>query len=182
MRAVSINPQTMQIQELDIHMQANTVYTFFNSILVDENATLNNHMIYSDANALSLKKKPYFIGEQIVVGDALIIGQEQLLESDVSIPLSDLEVLVSYDVPSFYLDVLDLLSQTDINLYRTFAVELEDEAVELNTEWVLYTFNIADERTKEYFIDELKKAIEMQKDIAQHISRMASLALKASKQ
>ena len=45
-----------------------------------------------------------------------------------------------------------------MNLYRKFEVQSRDEKLALNTEWVLYTFNITDDRTKEYFIDELKKS------------------------
>lgn len=180
MRAISLNPLTKSIEEVDLDMQANTIYTFFNSILIDEMASLNRHMIHSDANALSLKKKPYFIGEQIVIGDALIVGQNGLEEIDASIPLSDLELLVNYDVSPFYLEVLDLLSDTDINLYRTFEVSKKDEKLQLNVEWVLYTFNIADERTKEYFITELQKVVASNESVQEYMQKMAQLALNAA--
>ena len=180
MRAISVNPQTQKIEELDLDIKANTIYTFFNSILIDEMASLNQHMIYSDANALSLKKKPYFIGEQIVLGDALIIGQNELEEADASIPIKDLEVIVNYDVSQFYLDVFELVSSTDINLYRTFEVTQNEENIQLNTEWVLYTFNIADDRTKEYFINELKKELQNSADIDAYMTKMAQLAVNAA--
>ncbi|OIP53753.1 MAG: hypothetical protein AUK54_08035 [Helicobacteraceae bacterium CG2_30_36_10] len=177
MRAISLNPLTKSIEEVELDIQANTIYTFFNSILIDEMASLNRHMIHSDANALSLKKKPYFIGEQIVIGDALIVGQNELEEIDASIPLSDLELLVNYDVSPFYLEVLDLLSNTDINLYRTFEVSKKDEKLQLNVEWVLYTFNIADERTKEYFVTELEKVVESNASVEDYMQKMAQLAI-----
>jgi hypothetical protein len=47
---------------------------------------------------------------------------------------------------------------------------------------VLYVFNIADDRTKEYFITELKKAIESKTDILEHMQKMAQLALNATQQ
>ena len=180
MKAISINPTTQEIKELDLDIKANTIYSFFNSILIDEMASLNQHMIYSDGNALSLNKKPYFIGEQIMVGDALIIGQNELEEVDATIPLKDLEVIVNYDVSQFYLDVLNLIAKTDINLYRPFEVIQNDENIQLNVEWVLYTFNIADDRTKEYFINELKKELEKDGNIETYMIKMAQLAINAA--
>ena len=181
MRVISVNPDTQKIEELDLDIKANTIYTFFNSILIDEMASLNQHMIYSDGNALSLNKKPYFIGEQIVIGDALIIGQNDLEEVDATIPLKDLEVIINHDVSQFYLDVLDLLSKTDINLYRTFEITQNEEKLQLNTEWVLYTFNIADDRTKEYFIDELKKVLDSDESVDKYMAKMAQLAINAAR-
>ena len=177
MKAISVNPITQSIEELDLDIKANTIYTFFNSILIDEMASLNQHMIYSDGNALSLNKTPYFIGEQIILGDALIIGQNELEESDASIPVKDLEVIISYDVSPFYLDVIELISTTDINLYRTFEVQQGNENIQLNVEWVLYTFNIADDRTKEYFINELKKEVELDANVESFMAKMAQLAI-----
>ena len=180
MRAFSIDPDSQSVKEIDIHMQANTVYTFFNSILIDELSTLKQHKIYSDANALSEKKRPYFLGAQLLVGDALIVGQESLADSDATIPQSELEALLEYELNPFYTKVLDLLSSSDINLYRTFDVEKDGEKLPLNAEWVLYTFNIADERTKEYFISELKKVIESDGSVEEYIKKMAQLALNAA--
>lgn len=181
MRVISVNPNTQKIEELDLDVKANTIYTFFNSILIDEMASLNQHIIYSDGNALSLGKKPYFIGEQIVLGDVLIVGQNGLEEVDASIPFKDLEVIVNHDVSQFYLDVLDLISKTDINLYRTFEVTQNDEKLQLNVEWVLYTFNIADERTQEYFVNELKKVLDSDENVEEYMTKMAQLAINAAR-
>ena len=98
-----------------------------------------------------------------------------------SIPKETLEELINYDVPAFYTEVLALLSSTDINLYRNFTLTHDNEKIALNPEWVLYTFNIADERTQEYFITQLKKAITEQSDISAHLQHMAQLALNASR-
>jgi len=87
---------------------------------------------------------------------------------------------VNYEVPSFYLDVLKLVQDSDINLYRVFEVSSEKEDIKLNTEWVLYVFNMADDRTKEYFLAELKKAVESKKDVTLHMQEMALLALNAT--
>jgi hypothetical protein len=161
-------------------MQANTVYSFFNSILTDELSTLDKHTIHSDAEAISKNMEPFFIGEQLIVGNALIVGKDGFFDTDVSIPKDDLESLVSYEVPSFYKDVLKLIQETDINLYRIFEVTKEQEDIKLNTEWVLYVFNMADDRTREYFLDELKKAVDAKKDITTHMQNMAILALNAT--
>lgn len=177
MKALSIDGTTQEIKELDIVMAANTVYTFFSSILIDELSSLKEHVIYTDANALSEKKAPYFIGEQLILGDALILGREGFDESDVKITKEELSSLISLHVNDFYKEVLSLLVDTDVNLYRTFSVEKNGEKIALNTEWVLYTFNIADERTKEYFINELKKTLENKKDAAAYMQKMAQLAM-----
>lgn len=180
MKAYSIDPQTQSVEEIDIVMEANTVYSFFNSILIDESQTLNKHVMYSDANALSEGKRPFFFGGQIIVGKLLILGKEDFQDTEVSIPKNELEMLIDYNVNQFYTDVLDALSKTDINLYRTFSVPKGDENIPLNVEWVLYTFNIADERTKEYFLHELKGAIEKQENIEEFMKKMATLAVKAA--
>jgi len=177
MKALTINPETKEISEIDIEMKANTVYTFFSSILIDELESMNEHIIYSDANALSEKKKPYFIGEQLILGEALILGRVDFDDMDVKIPKEDLAALMSYEVSDFYKRVLDLLSQTDINLYRTFEVEKNGEKIALNTEWVLYTFNIADDRTKEYFINELQKVLDSGESVEAYVQKMAQLAM-----
>jgi len=180
MKALTVNPETKELQEQEIQMQANTLYSFFSSILIDELEALNEHVIYTDANALSEKKNPYFIGEQLVLGDALVLGRDDFDDVDVKITKEELQTLINYEVNDFYQEVLALLSQTDINLYRRFEVQKSEEKIPLNTEWVLYTFNIADERTKTYFIDELKKVLESKENVEAYIQKMAQLAMNAA--
>jgi len=180
MKAYSIDPQKKELKEIDIEIQANTVYSFFSSILIDESQNITKHVIYSDANALNESKKPFFLGGQIILGDALILGREEFTDKEASIPQNELELLINYEVNPFYTEVLSLISSSDINLYRTFEVAKKDEKVLLNTEWVLYTFNIADEKTQEYFISELTKAISNGVSIESYMQKMAGLALNAS--
>jgi hypothetical protein len=78
MKAYSIDSTTQEVKEIDIEMQANTVYSFFNSILTDELSTLDKHTIHSDANAISKNMEPFFIGEQLIIGNALIVGKDGL--------------------------------------------------------------------------------------------------------
>jgi len=180
MKAISINSSEKKAQQIDIEMQANTVYTFFSSILIDELSTIKDHIIYTDANALSENKTPYFIGEQLLIGDALIVGQSSLSESDITIPMEQLESLISHDVSDFYKDTFSLISKTDINLYRPFNVKQDESDIQLNVEWVLYVFNIADEKTKEYFLSELKKSIDAGEDTAQYMTKMAQIAVNSA--
>lgn len=179
MKAYSINPQTKELQELDIELQANTVYTFFNSILTDELSILDKHTIYSDANAISELKTPFFIGEQLIVGDALILGKDGFADTQASIPKDELQTLINYEVTPFYRDALVLLKESNINLYRVFEVTQKDEDIQLNTEWVLHVFNIADEKTKEYFLTELKKALDCKTEMLEYMQKMATIALNA---
>ena len=180
MKALSINAATKEVVQNDIVFQANTLYTFFGSILIDELPTLKEHMIYTDANALSENKEAYFIGEQLVVGDALILGRNGLEEVDTTIPKNDLQALIVGEVNRFYQEALALLARSDINLYRAFEVQKDQEKIELNTEWVLYTFNIADNRTQEYFINELRKVVEADDNCEFFIQKMAGLALNST--
>ena len=177
MKALNINPLTQEIEDLDIEMKANTLYTFFSSILIDELESMNEHVIYADANALSEKKPAYFLGEQLIIGDALILGRFDFDDMDAKITKEELASLLTYEINDFYTTVLELLASTDINLYRTFEVEKNGEKIALNTEWVLYTFNIADERTKEYFINELQKVLDAGESVKAYMQKMAQLAM-----
>jgi len=179
MKAYSLDPKRQELKEIDIEIQANTVYSFFNSILIDESAVLSKHIIYSDANAMNENKTPFFLGGQILLGDILILGRDDFNDTAVTIPQDELALLIDYNVNSFYSEVLSLISKSDINLYRTFDVEKKGEMVALNVEWVLYSFNIADDRTKEYFIDELKKALSSGVSVEAYMQKMAGLALNA---
>ncbi len=180
MNALTINPVTKELQSIDIEMKANSVYSFFNSILIDELSTLNQHTIYTNANALSQEETPFFIGEQLLIGNALIVGLNGMEEVDVIVTREELTEFISYDINTFYREALGLLAQSDINLYRTFAVQQEDEELQLNAEWVLYTFNLADQATQAYFMSELKKALDAKKDITAYLQKMAQLAINAA--
>ncbi len=177
MKALAIDAQTQEVKEIELEMAANTLYTFFSSILIDELESIKEHVIYADANALSEKKNAYFLGEQLIIGDALVFGREDFNDVDAKIKQEELASLLKRDVNAFYKEVLALLATTDINLYRAFEVQKNGEKIMLNTEWVLYTFNIADERTKEYFINELKKVLEADGDVAVYMQKMAQLAM-----
>jgi len=180
MKAYSVSPDTQELKEIDIEIQANTVYTFFNSILIDESQVLSKHVIYSDANAMNENKKPFFLGGQILIGNLLILGREEFEDIPASIPQDELELLIDYNVNNFYREVISLVASSEVNLYRTFEVDKNGEKVALNIEWVLYTFNIADERTKEYFINELKKSITNNISVEVYMKKMAGLALNAN--
>ena len=180
MQALSIHPEIQEIKTIEIEMKANSVYSFFNSILIDEVETLQQHLIYTDANALSENKKAYFLGEQLLIGDALIIGKNGLEEVDTTISKQDLKALINYHVEKFYLDALALLAQSDINLYRTFNVKQGNEPLALSCEWVLYTFNIADDKTKDYFLQELQKVLDSASNVEEYIQKMAQLAVNAA--
>jgi len=182
MNTISIDPATQKIEHLDIEMKANTIYSFFNSILIDELSTLKQHTIYTNANALSEMQKPFFLGEQLIIGKALIVGLNGMEEIDATITSEQLKELLDFEVNAFYSDALILLAQSDINLYRTFDVMQGDETLALNAEWVLYTFNMADERTKEYFLTELQKSLDAKEEVSSFMKKMAQLALNAAAQ
>ncbi len=180
MKAYVVESQTQTLKEVDIEILANTAYTFFSSILIDESEIISNHIVYTDANALVANKTPFFLGGQLLVGDALILGREDFTDMEVTIYKDELGELVKYDVSQFYKDALTTLSATELNLYRTIDVMVNAEKVSLNAEWVLSTFNIADERTREYFLNELQKTIDSKESVEEYMKKMAGLALKAA--
>ena len=179
MKALTIEINTNTINEIDIQMQANSVYTFFNSILTDELFTLKDHVIYTDSNALSDAKEAYFIGEQLLLGDALIVSRNDFNDSDVKIKKDELSLLLKTEMSDFYKEALSLLSQTDMTLYKTFDITKNNETISLNLEWTLYTFNIADDATKSYFLSELQKEIKTETNIEQFIIKLSQLAVNA---
>lgn len=180
MKAYSIDPKSKEVKEIDIDMQPNTVYSFFNSILIDDINTLENHSIHSDGESLSNKSIPFYVGNQLVVGTALIIGKDGIAEVDASIPLDDLKDIVNYEVSDFHKKTLDFLGTSDINLYKLFEIKKENgELIQLNTEWVVYVFSIADIKTQNYFLYALEKAVDEKSDMLIHIQKMAVLALQA---
>lgn len=176
MQVISINPNQKSIQTLSIEMKPDTIYSFFNSILIDEINSLNSHTIYTDANALEENKTPYFLGEQLLIGDTLITGISADGDIDTHIGTEILEELISYDVSAFYKDCLNLFSHTDVNLYRLFSLQKGQQRIDVNIEWVLATFNIADEQTKTYFLDKLKESLNS-KNTQEVITKMAQQAL-----
>ena len=180
MRFLHLDPKKHVVEELELKLEANTFYTYFGSILIDELPILEGHTIYTDANALSGDTSAYFIGDQIVLGDALVLGRNGFEEIDATLSPDELAETVRYDVPKFYQDTLALLGKTDANLYRAFYVEHKGENMELNIAWVLYFFNIADERTKEYFLTHLSETIEKGEDVNVFMQKMAKAALRAA--
>jgi len=181
MKLLAIDAQSGSVKEIELEMQANTLYTYFDSILLDEILGLNEHVIYTSANALSDGKKAYFVGEQLLVGDALIVGRYGFEDKDVTIAQEELSSLISSEVSEFYQRVLEILAQTDINLYRRFEVIRAEERFELNVEWVLYTFNIADIKTRDYFIEELQKVINSDNNVMDYMQKMATLAMNVAR-
>jgi len=179
MRALSIDVENKELKEINIEIQANSVYSFFSSISIDDFQIINKHIIYNDANALEQNKKPYFIGSQLVLGDSLILGYENMVDGEATIPSNELETLINYDVSEFYVDALNLLSKTEVNIYSMFELEHNGEKLELNCEWLLYTFNIADDKTKKYFLDELQKVISSTDNVEEFIEKISKLALNA---
>lgn len=179
MKAYTIDPEKQELQEIELDIQANTVYTFFNSISIDELTTLDKHTIHSDVEAIKKGRKPFFLGEQLIVGDALIFGKDGFLDVEVTIPKEDLASLINYDLSDFYLATLALLKDTEINLYSVFEVSKNDEDIQLNTEWVLDVFNIADDKTKNYFLNELQKATQKKENSLEFMQKMAVLAMNA---
>lgn len=173
-----VKPKTKEIQTSDFDGQMTSIYTYFNSLLVDNSTVLNNHVIYT--NAQHTDESIFFIGEQLFIGDALILGLNGFEETDASIQQDDLSPLISFAVNDFYKQALRPLFDFEININDSFYVK-DDEDMQINFEWVIYTFNKADEKTKQYFLDEMKKACIDKETTKQYFNKMAQLAVDAAK-
>ena len=179
MKTYLINPENKNFSEQDFDGQVNTLYTLFDSLLLEHAYGINQHIIYSDSNAYERGERPFFIGEQLFFGKVLVIGLEGFGEVDVKIGLKELKSLCSFKINAFYSSALRLLQESKVSFYAPFE-GLSSEDMLINCEWVLYTFNMADEATQRYFLDALFKAQEENSDLLEQMKTMASLALKAA--
>jgi hypothetical protein len=179
MKIYSINPDAQAIEFQEFDGQVSSIYTFFNSILVDNSHALNEHIIYTDGNAQIDTHIPYFIGEQLFMGKALVIGLNGYEETDTKIGKEELDSLISYDVNMFYKKALNALAKENINLYTIFEVNDGGTPLHVSYEWVIFTFNMADERTQEYFLNALDMTIIEESSVAQTFQKMAQLAVNA---
>jgi hypothetical protein len=173
-----IDPQEQTLQPHEFDGQITSIYTFFRSILVDHSTILKDHIIYTDANHAD--KNPFFIGEQLFLGKALVLGVNGEEERDITIKEEELSKLINYDINDFYTKSLDALIQNEINIYKTFTLDDQGKPLDVNYEWVLYTFNMADDKTQQYFLDELYKHIQNKQDISEYFKKMAQLAINAA--
>ncbi len=174
-----IKPHTKEIQTTEFDGQITNIYTYFDSLLVDTSTILENHIIYT--NAQHTNENMFFIGDQIFIGDALILGLNGFEETDITIKQNELQSLISYDVNDFYKQALRPVLDFEININDTFSVKDNDEDIQINFEWVIYTFNKADEKTQRYFLDEMKKTCTDKENSNRYFQKMAQLAVNAAK-
>lgn len=179
MNALLIDPQTKTISSHDFDGQVNTLYTLFDSLLLEHFYTLNGHIIYTDTNAFEQDEPALFIGEQLFFGKTLVIGLEGFGEVDAKIKPQELKSLISYKINAFYTSALGVLKAAKVNFYAPFEGFSEDKELEINCEWVLYTFNMADEATQEYFLTELFKVEPTAQAVLEYMKKMAKLAISA---
>jgi hypothetical protein len=181
MKTYIIDPKTKSITPQDFDGQLNSIYTLFNSILIDSSQALNRHIIYSDEYATDNGCVPYFIGDKLFLGKALVCSENVDDGEDVSITAKELEQIINYDVNEFYLECLSYLSKEKISINKIFHIQDKDEKIKLSFEWVIYTFNMADKRTKENFLTNLKKTFQEKKSISEYFENMAQRAFDATK-
>jgi hypothetical protein len=179
MNAYIIDPDTKTITTHEFDGQLNSIYTLFNSILIDTSHELHQHVIYTDEYAIDQNKTPFFIAEKLFLGRALICGINGLEEEDVKISVDELHTLISYDINDFYTQCLQVLTQAKMNFNTHFTLTYENEKTDLSYEWVIYTFNMADERTQTYFLEKLNETLAQNGDIDAYFQNMAQRAIEA---
>lgn len=179
MKSYIIDPDTKAITNHEFDGQLNSIYTLFNSILIDTSHELHQHVIYSDEYAIDHNKTPFFIADKLFLGRVLICGINNLQEEDVTITVEELGALIRYEISDFYTQCLALLRQAKMNFNTHFTITHDNESTDLSYEWVIYTFNIADERTQRYFLDKLQETLDQNGDIHSYFQNMAQRAIKA---
>ena len=180
MNTFIITPDTKTLTTFEYDGQVNSIYTLFSSILIDSSDSLKQHTIHTDAYATDNGETPFFIGEKLFLGRALVCGINGYEEVSASITQDELLELINYEVNDFYLHCLSALSQAKISINQTFNISHNDEKIQLSYEWVIFTFNMADLRTQSYFLDKLDDVIAKKENIGAYFQEMAKLALNAS--
>jgi hypothetical protein len=179
MKTYIIDPDTKAITTHEFDGQLNSIYTLFNSILIDTSHELHQHVIYSDEYAIDHKRTPFFIADKLFLGRALVCGINGLEEEDVKISIGELEALIRYEINDFYTQCLAVLQQAKMNFNTHFTITHNNESADLSYEWVIYTFNMADERTQSYFLDKLHETLDQNGDIDAYFQNMAQRAVEA---
>lgn len=178
MKAFLIDPETRTVTQQHFDGQPNSLYTLFGSLLVDSNAILNDHMVYTSSEALEKGQKGFFLGEKLLFGRALVTGYAGFEEIDATIPPNELEALLLFDLPEFYAKTLALLP-SEFSFDETFELTLGYETESVSPEWVLYIFNMADAKTKTYFLNELENSVTQGKNVLEYLKKMGELAIKS---
>ena len=178
MKAYLIDPETRNITEQFFDGQSNSLYTLFGSLLVDSNAVLHGHMVYSASEAFERGEKGFFLGEKLLFGKALVTGYAGFEEMDAAIGTGELEALTMFDLPAFYEKTLRLLPP-DFSFDEQYELALEALRETVSPEWVFYVFNMADSATKTYFLNQLEAAKVQGEDLHVYLRKMGNLALKS---
>ena len=178
MKAFLIDPDTRSITEQTFDGQPNSLYTLFGSLLVDSNAVLHEHMVYSATEAFEGGEKGFFLGEKLLFGKALVTGYVGFEEIDAAITSDELVALTIFDLPEFYEETLRLLP-SEFSFDERYELTLDEIRETVTPEWVFYVFNMADSATKTYFLNQLEAAKVQGDDLHAYLKKMGTLALKS---
>ncbi|UFS61342.1 hypothetical protein LOH54_06660 [Sulfurimonas sp. HSL-3221] len=175
MKAFLIDPDTQTVSVQDYDGQPHSLYTLFGSLLVDSNALLNAHMVYSGGEAFEKGQKGFFLGEKLLFGKTLVVGMTDIEEVDATIEAETLQQLLRYELPAFYRQAIALLPP-DFAFDQSCTLEGMEGAT---VEWVFYAFSLADDATQSYFLDELKKTVSGGGEVHPYLEKMGNLAIRS---
>lgn len=178
MKAFLIDPQTRSVTQQVYDGQPNSLYTLFNSLLVDQNDILHGHMVYSATEAYEKKEPGYFLGEKLMFGKALVTGYAGFEDLDADISAEELTQLITFELPEFYTKALALLP-AEFSFDEHYELQLDAQTESVRPEWVLYVFNMADSDTKNYFLTHLESAVVQGDDLHGYLKKMGMLAIKS---
>jgi len=175
MKAFLIDPQdrTITLQNFDGH--PNSLYTLFGSLLVDAADALNDHSLYSSTEAFERAERGFLVGEKLIFGKTLLAGIAGFEDTDATITQDELRALTRFELPAFYTQTIALLPKT---FMFGNAVTITEEH-SLTGEWIIYAYNMADTKTKTYFLNELESTIRTGKDVTAFMKKMGEIALRS---
>ncbi len=180
MKAYLIDPETQSISQHDFDGQPNALYTLFNSLLVDTSDVLLEHTVYTATEAFERGERGFFLGDKLLFGKALVTGNAGLQDTDAAIEENALKALANFTLPLFYEKTLKLLPAA-FSFNERYDLSLDGIDDQATPEWVFYVFNMADEPTRNYFLEHLAETGRKEGDIHSFLKRMGELALKSAR-
>jgi len=178
MKAYLIDPNTRSVVEAEFDGQPNSLFTLFNSLLVDSDAVLHGHNVYRTSEAFERGERGFFLGEKLIFGKALVTGSDGLADTDAAVTAEELLQLSLFDIPDFYLKTLALLPP-DFSFEEHYQLHIGEIGESVTPEWVFYVYNMADSATKTYFLNRLEESVTQGADIRNYLKKMAELAVKS---
>lgn len=178
MKAFLIDPENATVTPTDYDGQPHSLYSLFGSLLVDSHDVLNRHSVYASSEGFEKGKRPFFLGEKLLFGMTVVTGKEGFEDVDALISEGELLQITQFGLPQFYEEVFERFP-ANFNFDEPLQLSAGETEETVPPEWVLYAFNMADKKTKQYFMHTLDDTLVKGDDLYVFLKKMGEIALKA---